>query len=612
MKLSILAKLNAILVALSIPIVILLYLFVQETNVNINFGQKEIYGDDYLKTTRKILDNVTQLSSAIVRNRKYNLDSKENINTIQDKISADLKELEAVQKKYSGTFEFKNSSDKVNSFVNKWKLVHDQAFKGSVEDETDRYNSIVAELRNLIVYVGNESNLILDPDLDTYYLMDFTLLKHPSISDLVYQLETLTQKIAGAKSITADEKTQLVVLSGLITSDLGNSRIDINTAYENTKDPEGLKKALEQATVAHQNAVKAALNFVDNNFLKKEEITTPVAQVGAIFGNALKAGHTMFDAVVKSQDALMQARIDRFNSSKLMRVIFAVIVTIVLLVFGIIQILSIVKSIRKLEDAAKKVSAGEMDIDVDIKSGDELETLAASFTSMVKNINNAIGTIETNSLNLESLIRETTTSVSQIKQTSDIVSDNARIVADASSVAVTISEEGQRAVNESIDGVKKIKEQIESIAEKIIELNSKTQVITRIISAVDDITKQSKILAFNASIEASKAGDAGKGFAVVANEIKNLSEESKESTRKISEIINEIQELTNTVVMMTEQGSKIADQGFTLSQLAGETIEKLAFSIQNSSEAAFQISSSAIEQKTGMEQLEETMRNASI
>ena len=190
MKLSILAKLNAILVALSIPIVILLYLFVQETNVNINFGQKEIYGDDYLKTTRKIFDNVTQLSSSIVRNRKYNLDSKENISTIQDKITADLKELEAVQKKYTGTFEFKNSSDKVNSFVNKWKLVHDQAFKGSVEDETDRYNSIIAELRNLIVYVGNESNLILDPDLDTYYLMDFTLLKHPSISDLVYRLET--------------------------------------------------------------------------------------------------------------------------------------------------------------------------------------------------------------------------------------------------------------------------------------------------------------------------------------------------------------------------------------------------------------------------------------
>lgn len=612
MRLSILAKLNAILVALSIPIVILLYLFVQETNVNINFGQKEIYGDDYLKTTRKLLDNISQYSTSIVRNRKHNLDAKDSILAIQDKISADLKELEAVQKKYSGTFEFKGSSEKISTFINKWKATQEQSFKGSVDDEVDRYNSIVAELRNLIVYIGNESNLILDPDLDTYYLMDFTLLKHPSISDLLYQLETLTQKIAGNKKITSDEKTQIVVLSGLINSDLANSRIDMNTAYENTKNPDALKKALEGATVAHQNAVKSALSFVENNFLKKDEITVPVAQVGSMFNNALKSGHTMFDTVVKNEDSLIQARIDRFNVSKYTRVVFAIVVTIILLVFGILLILGTVRSIRKLEDAARKVSMGEMDIDVDVKTGDELETLATSFTVMVKNIENAIGTIETNSLNLESLIRETTTSVSQIKQTSDIVSDNARIVADAASVAVNISEDGQKAVNESIDGVKRIKEQIESIAEKIVELNSKTQVITKIISAVDDITKQSKILAFNASIEASKAGDAGKGFAVVANEIKNLSEESKESTRKISEIIHEIQELTNTVVMMTEQGSKIADQGFTLSQLAGETIEKLAFSIQNSSEAAFQISSSAIEQKTGMEQLEETMRNAAI
>lgn len=610
MKLSILAKLNAILIALSIPVIILLYLFVQETNVSVDFAQKELYGDDYLITTRKLLDNVTQHSLAVMRSRSYGLDSKGSIVSIQEKIDQDMKALHAIEKKYGN--DFKGSDLKVSKLTNKWNEAKSQFFKGSVDEELERYSGVVTELRDFITYIGNESNLILDPDLDTYYIMDTTLLKHPNISDLLTQLQLLTQKIAGGDKITADEKTQIVVLTGLINSDLGNIRIDFNTAYENTKDPANVKAAIEPSVSAQQNAVKNALAFVEKNFLKSKEIIVTPQQVASVLSNALKTGHTMFDAAVKKEDQLLSARISRFNQSKLLRVTFVLIVTIILLIFGVLQIRSIVTSIRKLEDGAKKVSMGEMDINVDLQTGDELQTLSDSFNVMIRNISGAITTIESNSLNLETLIRETTTSVSQIKQTADIVSDNARIVADASSVAVSISEDGQKAVNDSIDGVKRIKEQIESIAEKIVELNGKTQVITRIISAVEDITKQSKMLAFNASIEASKAGDYGKGFAVVANEIKNLSEESKESTRKISDLINEIQELTNTVVMMTEQGSKIADQGFTLSQLAGETIEKLAFSIQNSSEAAFQITSSAIEQKTGMEQLEETMRNAKL
>lgn len=610
MKLSILAKLNAILIALSIPVIILLYLFVQETNVSVNFAQKELYGDDYLITTRKLFDNVTQHSLAVMRSRSYGLDSKGSIISIQDKIDQNIKELEYIQKRHGS--DFKGSDSKITKLITKWNEAKSQFFKGSVDEELERYSAVLAELRDFITYVGNESNLILDPDLDTYYIMDTTLLKHPNISDLLFQLQTLTQKIAGGDKISADEKTQIVVLTGLINSDLGNIRIDFNTAYENTKNATSVKTAIEPAVIAQQNAVKNALSFIDKNFLKSKEIIVTPQQVAVVLSHALKTGHSMFDAAVKKEDILLSERISRFNESKLLRVSFVLIVTIILLIFGILQIRSIVKSIRKLEEGAKKVSMGEMDINVDLKTGDELQTLSDSFNVMIRNISGAINTIESNSLNLETLIRETTTSVSQIKQTADIVSDNARIVADASSVAVSISEDGQRAVNDSIDGVKRIKEQIESIAEKIVELNGKTQVITRIISAVEDITKQSKMLAFNASIEASKAGDYGKGFAVVANEIKNLSEESKESTRKISDLINEIQELTNTVVMMTEQGSKIADQGFTLSQLAGETIEKLAFSIQNSSEAAFQITSSAIEQKTGMEQLEETMRNAKL
>jgi methyl-accepting chemotaxis protein len=261
-----------------------------------------------------------------------------------------------------------------------------------------------------------------------------------------------------------------------------------------------------------------------------------------------------------------------------------VVFTVLVLVIGTVLTLLITKAFRKLE----------------------------TMTMLTEEIMAAKEIVEENSLNLEALVMKTSTSVSQIKQTSELVSDNARIVAEAATLSVSISSEGEKAVHDSIYGVDRIKEQIESIAVKILELSAQTQAIGKIITSVDDIAKQSKLLAFNASIEASKAGEYGKGFSVVANEIKNLSEESKEATNKIGEILGEIQQLTNTAVMMTEDGTKLADNGVILSKIAGDAISKLVISIQNSSEAAIQISTSAMEQKAGMEQLEQTMRNVSF
>ena len=87
------------------------------------------------------------------------------------------------------------------------------------------------------------------------------------------------------------------------------------------------------------------------------------------------------------------------------------------------------------------------------------------------------------------------------------------------------------------------------------------------------------------------------------------SEESKNATKRIAGILNEIQNMTNDSVILTEEATKLADSGLTLSKFAGETFEKLSDSIQNSSEAAYQISSSAIEQKTSMESLENSMKS---
>jgi len=91
----------------------------------------------------------------------------------------------------------------------------------------------------------------------------------------------------------------------------------------------------------------------------------------------------------------------------------------------------------------------------------------------------------------------------------------------------------------------------------IEKLSSKTKEIMKITSMIEDISEQTNLLSLNAAIEAARAGEAGRGFAVVAKEVRNLADQSKQSTLSITAIIADIQRETQTIVQKVEKGSSI-------------------------------------------------------
>src|SRR4029077_15008864 len=110
-------------------------------------------------------------------------------------------------------------------------------------------------------------------------------------------------------------------------------------------------------------------------------------------------------------------------------------------------------------------------------------------------------------------------------------------------IAERTQEKGQlglEAVEQSIQGMKSVRDKVQMIAQTILDLSNQTQQVGEITSVVNTLAQQSKMLALNASIEAAKAGEAGKGFAVVATEVKNLAEQSEQSTTQVQKILEDI------------------------------------------------------------------------
>jgi len=212
-------------------------------------------------------------------------------------------------------------------------------------------------------------------------------------------------------------------------------------------------------------------------------------------------------------------------------------------------------------------------------------------------------------------INQTTTTVDQVRATVQQTADRADSVAETSRRSVEIGERGTQAVQDSVEGMQLIRDRVEGIAENILALSEKTQQIGEIIASVNGIAEQSKMLALNASIEASRAGEEGKGFAVVAMEVRSLAEQSREATEQVRQILNEIQQATNAAVMATEEGSKGVDAGMVQVEQAGQVIDELEQVIRNAAQAATQIAASTRQQTTGMDQLSaamDTIRQASV
>lgn len=301
--------------------------------------------------------------------------------------------------------------------------------------------------------------------------------------------------------------------------------------------------------------------------------------------------------------------------------VVGILISVLLSITTLHSILDYISGFRKY---TSKVASGDLTDRLHVTSQDEMGLLAHDLNQMtdslvliVKEIieanNGMLATIEearnvaatqsSSAIEHASSVNEITVSIKEIKKISTQTLEKAKTLA---SIAEKTREQGLQgldAVDQSVQSMKNVREKVQTIAQTILELSNKTQQIGEITSVVNHLARQSKMLALNASIEAAKAGEAGKGFAVVATEVKNLAEQSEESTTQVQKILEDIRNATEKAVMVTEEGTKEVDAGTKLTEQAGEIMGNLTEVIHETTLASKQIEASVNQESTGIEQI---------
>jgi methyl-accepting chemotaxis protein len=476
-----------------------------------------------------------------------------------------------------------------------------------------------------ILAASDKSNLTLDPDLDTYYLMDALVNQLPGLARKVVELRAVAHLPAAE-----DSRVKLAVASAAVGNFTGNALGSIDKAIAGNTDGtlKGSVTGLRDKLAAAGDALLAAAKSGD------------AAAVDSSAGDVVSASQALFETMDGDLGRLLKVRVAGFYRVLTERLAIVFVLVLVAAWFGVVTARTIVRPIGAMTAAMGRLAAGDMATEIPAQDRhDEIGAMAKAVgifkdkmieadrlreeqhvhqrqqLERAKKIESSVGifqetvggvveTVSIASADLQETAQAMATTSEETAQRSATVAaaseqatQNVQTVAAATEeLSASIREIGSQ-VSDSSRMVAEAVGQAGRANEKIQGLYAAAQKIGDVVQLITDIAGQTNLLALNATIEAARAGEAGKGFAVVASEVKNLANQTAKATEDVGaqiraiqdatrDSVKEIQAITETIERVNGIASAIAS---AVEQQGGATTE-IARSVQQAAEGTGEVS----------------------
>ncbi|HIK40313.1 PAS domain S-box protein [Thermoleptolyngbya sp. M55_K2018_002] len=310
-------NLVALLLIFILPFAMVVYQLVAEVNQQINFAQYEIFGNAYLRPLEQLMLDLPQgrrLAQQAAQDSSLEALTQSQ-EAFQNQIDLDLAQLQAVEQQFGQRLQ---TPERYRALVQSWDALRagvDATGTPLPPDEVQtRYTDLIAQVRGLISQVGDVSKLILDPDLDSYYLMDLALLKLPSAQDLMAQVQQLGELVVQRRSLSSEEKGRLLVLMGRLQEIVQDSRTSLNTAIHNNPALQIPLEAPMQTLTQQTDRFLAALRqaIAQSKTVQVQPTAYDPVAYEAAATEMLAASHAFWQDTSAQLDRLLERRIQGF------------------------------------------------------------------------------------------------------------------------------------------------------------------------------------------------------------------------------------------------------------------------------------------------------------
>lgn len=509
-RLPLVAKLGLLIATLLIPTVVAAYSYFSTVSNQVAFARSEIDGVDVLRPALGVMVRLTEGTDT----------------------AADMAALESAVARHPQL------------------ALEDElaALTAALADTTEDRDGLAAgAARDLIVALGNNSGLVLDPDLDSFYVMDALVVKMPGaladhlIADTAYMTVT-DPKAPGAEALIKANVATQAVLAGSLGSAGEGIAGNVATAVAATGDGD-LASNLAPLVVfgaALSNEASTLSSTLQNPAPSKFE--TVKASAGAAVGPATDA-----------LERLLKARVGGIDASRNTITVVLALALLVALAWSLVVWINTRHAVKVTNQAADALSRRDLTPQPIAEGRDEFAVIGQGLDRARSQLHAAFSQLASASGQVAAVATQLTTSTHTVdgsaKETLDQSQSASREIADVQNMLSAVSSSGgeltqatheiSTTMAEVNQSAQRASADLETAAQMAGQLSDSSQRISDSVTAIVAIASKTRLLALNATIEAARAGEAGRGFAVVAAEVQTLAQQSATASEAIGRVAEE-------------------------------------------------------------------------
>jgi methyl-accepting chemotaxis protein len=530
----------------------------------------------------------------------------------------------------------------------------------SAEDSAQQHARLNARLIAFVAEIGDASKLTLDPDLDSYYLMNAVIFQGPEITGLLADGRALAVGAAAARVVSPEVQEQLQRYA-LLTASM-QAKLDDSFAKASQTNP-ALKPMLESRARATAAALQAAAATLKGFATARK----PEAGAAELYSSITAGVDPLFDlqsAAAAALTELLDTRIAKFRAEVYATLAEAALGLALVCIIAFFFMRDITGNLRQVVGVAHRIAEGEIDgtmvrgnrrdeigelmqafermiatlkqtagvaaqiaagnLAVNVKPQSERDVMGNALANMVGSLSTLVGAVHSSGIQVNTSVsqiastaREQQATASEIAATtSEIGATSKEISATSKELVKTMNEvsnvaeqsaslagSGQAGLAQMESTMRQVMEAAAAINAKLAVLSEKAGNINQVVTTITKVADQTNLLSLNAAIEAEKAGEYGRGFSVVAVEIRRLADQTAVATYDIEQMVKEIQSAVSAGVMGMDKFSEEVRRGMGEVQRVGGQLSQIIHQVQALAPRVESVNEGMQAQATGAEQI---------